>query len=519
MKSMYRICLPVVCFTSALAQTPAAIPSDLRGYQDLLRNAQSASTANDRKDAVSDLLDLGGHTRLFLEYVATKRSAAAAFNQIAKQLASARIDQQQGSGASAGGSVSAVERAGITSVLSLAVDSGSITQAISGTTATINGNLDSVTRVLLGREAFPYCPPGRTTCGTPVLKDIAFSASFDLSRGGTKSVTTSGANSTGAANQSLDILNARQQLSGATVKYVFSNPQDVRSKTFQTQWNDFYSSHRDEFQKAGGNLAQSIGNAMDPLLKSSKSIDLQTTYVQKLTAALSAGQDIVPLFRGFLDAEIALAKSVAPDFDSQVQTAIQGYMQYFANIRPLIASIVTKPVFSAEYDYLRPASQPDMHHFAILSTFSPMGPTGSMTLNIAGTAYANGTDSRNYGRWRDFQASLQLERKLGDIVSHPATFSLAGYYQYMLTPGLLKITTGTVAPGTNIDLGQNAAVALAPKGSIWIAEAKLTVKIPSSGAEIPFAITRSNRTDLINASEVRGHIGLTFDFGKLFGAK
>jgi hypothetical protein len=39
-------------------------------------------------------------------------------------------------------------------------------------------------------------------------------------------------------------------------------------------------------------------------------------------------------------------------------------------------------------------------------------------------------------------------------------------------------------------------------------------------AKIPFGVTWSNRTELIKANEVRGHIGFTFDWDSLFsGAK
>jgi hypothetical protein len=519
-----RLSLSLLLSCLATAQTAPSVPDDLKPYQGPLLAAQSA-TAAARKSRVDDLLAIESHLRPFLEYAAAqpaaqRAAAIATFGQLAQQLAEARIDQSEGSGPNASGSASAVAQAGVTSFLSIGVDTGAMSQAINGTTATVSGNTDSVTRVLLGREPFPYCAPGQLSCGTSVLKDLALSASFDMSRGGTTSVSASGGTTTpSAGTQTFDLQTAGRQFSGATLKYVFANPQDVRSKAFQQQWTDFYNTNRAQFQKAGASLLQALGPAVDPLLKSPTYDALQSPYELKLLGSLNSGGDLFAVFREYLDALLALARSLSPDFDAQVQSAIRGYMQYFAAVRPLIASVVSKPVFSAEYDYQRPASQPDLHHFSILSTFNPFGPNGSMSVNAAATAYVNAKDAMTYGRWRDIQASLQLERRLGDLVNHPATFSLSGYYQYMLTPGLLKIGSGNLAPGTTIDLGQTAAVALAPKGSIWIAEAKVTLTIKSSGAEIPFAITRANRTDLINAPEVRGHVGLTFDFGKLFAGK
>lgn len=511
-----KLFLATLFACAAFAQTEQTVPDELRGYAPLLGAAQR-STAEGRKARVDDLLTIESHLRAFLDYAAGQPEARRAadlamFGQVVQQLATARIDQPEGGGANSGGSVSAVSQAGITALLNIAMATGAVAQTINGTTATVTGNADSLTRFLIGRDPFPYCEPGQLSCGIPFLKDLALAASFDLSRGANKMVTTS-------SQQSLELQAPVRQFSGVTVKYVFANPQDVRSPAFQSRWTEFYRAHRADLQKAGASLLQSLGPAVEPVLKSPSYDALQTAYEPKLLDALNAGKDLTPVFREYLDQVLVLARGLTPNFDAQVRAAVRGYAQYFAEVRPLVASVVSKPVFSAEYDYLRPASQADMHHFAVLSTFSPFGTAGSLTINLAGTAYADSADSKTYGRWRDVQAALQLERRLGDLVNHPARFSLSGYYQYMLTPGLLKIGPGNFAPGTTINLGQSSVVALAPKGSIWIAEAKVTLKIKGSGTEIPFAITRSNRTDLINASEVRGHVGLTFDFGKLFAGK
>ena len=86
----------------------------------------------------------------------------------------------------------------------------------------------------------------------------------------------------------------------------------------------------------------------------------------------------------------------------------------------------------------------------------------------------------------------------------------------MISPGLISLDQGNFAPGTTIQLPQAAALALAPTGPIWIAEAQITFKLKNTGAEIPIAITRANRTDLIKATSTRGHIGITYDLDKLF---
>jgi hypothetical protein len=44
-------------------------------------------------------------------------------------------------------------------------------------------------------------------------------------------------------------------------------------------------------------------------------------------------------------------------------------------------------------------------------------------LNFAGTFYGGSTNLGQYGRWRDVQASLQFERKLGGVIAYPGTLA------------------------------------------------------------------------------------------------
>jgi len=54
------------------------------------------------------------------------------------------------------------------------------------------------------------------------------------------------------------------------------------------------------------------------------------------------------------------------------------------------------------------------------------------------------------------------------------------------------------------------------KGPINFGQVKLEIPTGSSGVRIPISMTFSNRTELIKESDVRGHIGITFDFDKIF---
>jgi hypothetical protein len=115
--------------------------------------------------------------------------------------------------------------------------------------------------------------------------------------------------------------------------------------------------------------------------------------------------------------------------------------------------------------------------------------------------------------------AAQFDRPLGDRITHPATLALAGYYQYQFDPTVLKIGPGNLVPGTTITLPQDASVLLSKSGTIVIAQAKLRLDMKSTGLKIPFGVSWANRTERLNASDIRGHIGLTYNFDSLFSLK
>ncbi|MCP5114675.1 MAG: hypothetical protein GY953_27925, partial [bacterium] len=77
----------------------------------------------------------------------------------------------------------------------------------------------------------------------------------------------------------------------------------------------------------------------------------------------------------------------------------------------------------------------------------------------------------------------------------------------------------TQVPGLSIPLPGAAAEVLDTKGSIWIAQAKLSFPIGKSGVSIPLSVSWANRTELIKANEVRGQFGFTFNLDQILSSK
>jgi len=113
-----------------------------------------------------------------------------------------------------------------------------------------------------------------------------------------------------------------------------------------------------------------------------------------------------------------------------------------------------KPQFTFEYLYNHPVTQPDTHDFKLIYGYTPKSTTGALfTLNFAGSIYGGSIPAgAKYGRVRDIQFAAQLDRPLGDVITHPATLTLAGYVQYQFDPSVLNIGPGNLVPGTSITL-------------------------------------------------------------------
>ncbi len=555
----------------AVAQTTVAVQDQrLAGFTEKIAGVLDAKANHPDKldEAVNELLGLQHNQAALLRFAEESQTVQGlTANQInlAKKVAhdtlgaaveQSRTDEQFGSASGLAGSTSAVAKAGLTSLLSAAIESGAITQAINGNTATFSANADGLLRFIADANPFPFCDPDEPTavtipdttknadantkaaagkkataakkgCGTPILRDIGVTTSFDIQQGSTKTVATSPGDNPPGAPSSVNILTAKNRFSGVSVKYVFRNPQDIRSKTFQDAWTQYYSANSDKFKAIGNTVLAVLSPSLRPLIVDPNSIQLQQQFRRNMQDSLKNINDpaaaqvaIEQMLATYLEQQLQRGRQITPNFDQQLNSAVTAYAKFLGDLNNLVKEITTKTVFSAEYNFQRPVGQPETSQFRIMSTLNPFGAEkGNLSVNLAGTFYNSSSVSGQFGRWRDAQASLQLERKIGgDMADYPARFSLAGYFQYMISPGLISLDQSNFAPGTNIQLPQAAALALSPTGPIWIAEAKITIKLKSSGAEIPFAVTRSNRTDLIQATSVRGHVGITYDLDKLFAA-
>jgi hypothetical protein len=497
--------LLLVAATAGRSQTIQIAESDkLHLYKTEIQQVLSPEPPMDKEMAIGQLLNILHHPTRLLTYALPQPT----FEQTVSAWERARLDEQIGANAVSSGTTNLVSRPSTPTLLGLAVETGGLTESISGSVATFRGNADGLLRAAAGAPIYCLgCP------GTRGLKNVTFSLSYDLSRTASKEVKPAGPATTSTPAPSTFLLpESNRQLSSFSARYDIYNPRDVRSKEYQEAWKDWFLKKRAELTKAAGELIGSLEAILDPIAKDPRYIRWRASFHDELMTATQA--DILDIVRRYMDELVLLARSV-PDFDRKVALAQASYARYAFAYEDAIRELNGKAQFTFEYTYALPQNQPIVHNFRLVAGFNPHGGKGLLTANLAATIYGTVATSARYGRLRDLQAAAQFDRPLGGLITHPAVLTLAGYYQYQFDPSVINIGPGSLAPGTSISLPKDAAVLLGSKGSMAIVQAKVTIKMKDTGVKIPIGISWSNRTELIKATDVRGHVGLTYDLDSL----
>jgi hypothetical protein len=506
MKYLFRACCLVpMMMVAAFAQIPALYRADVQGAE------STAANSPERAQTVKLLTDLDHLPHRFVIYVYPKIVDRTLFNAATEAWQRSRIDQQVGATATSAGGTDLVSRPSTPELAGLAMQLGGITEAVSGSTATFTANADGTVRSLAGQ------PLSCIGCmGTAGLKNLNFLVSFDLNRQGTQQVNPSGPATTNLTQTppSIVLPKSSNQFSSFTATYNIYNPKDTRSKQYQAAWASWFTKHQKELQEAAIPLLDAT-NFLDKVVRDPDYATLRGDYSKKLQGA-TAPAAFESLFAEYLSKVEILARRDVPDFDQSVIRLLSAYQQYAGRYNSLISELAGKPQFSFEYTFRRPVNQPETHNVRFVAAVNPYGGSSLLSLNVASTFYRSLPAGSNYGRVRDFQASAQFDRPLGDIVTHPAVLTVAGYYQYQFDPTVITFDSTNLVPGTNIILPSNAQALLGTKGNLGILQGKVTIKLGASGAQIPLGVTWASRTNLINATDVRGQIGLTYNFDAIF---
>jgi hypothetical protein len=241
----------------------------------------------------------------------------------------------------------------------------------------------------------------------------------------------------------------------------------------------------------------------------------QKKYAEQLQSADAA--DFNRILLEALAKLVEIAKKADPNFQADAESTMSTMTTYFGNTDALLGDYVNKQTYSLEYDNDRPANQPTLSTAKFIVSVRPK--SFQFTCN-ASIQWYNQLLQSNVNRIRDAQASLQFDKKFGGSTSVVSPTLSAGYYfQYMVDKALLTLPSTQFAPGTTIPLPGNASELLNTTGSIHLGQVKVTLSIRNTGINFPIALTFSNRTDLLKATDVRGNFGITYDLDSLFTKK
>jgi hypothetical protein len=487
-----------------------------------LADLQTAVNKGQSTDNALGKLDLTNKRTAddFIAATATSFAARTAISSALADAGQARRDQQISANASASGATSLVSKTGGAELMALAMDAGALTRSVNGTTATLNTNADQLFRVLTNGD--PTCIMTVSTCQDPswfqknVLSPTNISAGLTVAQPGSTTTTTSGQASGTTPTQvgEAAIPTNVGKLSSVTVRYQLRSPFDPRSDKFKTAWKAQVTSLKANVTAIGEDTDAVWAALLTHKAFSSSIEGAQGAALKNAATGDSTGKALVVAFERYwqslLTSEIWQDAKLAAAVSKATQDRTVYSQAWYQALDKAAGNL-----FTFEYDYNRPANQPITHDFKIIYAYDFGAARGMLTFNGALSLYGTIPAGAQYGNLRDGQVSTEYDRTLsGKDKSLQTQLSLAGYWQYQLHPSILNIPAGTVAPGTTIPLPNGTQEFVGTAGSLWVTQAKLTIK-GSGGINIPIGVSWSNKTDLLQGSKVGGQVGISYNFSSL----
>jgi hypothetical protein len=486
-------------------------------YGDEVTFDQMASTPPTQR-SVSDLREflniLRGPNMTKAALYAAGKSGYESLLNAAEQ---ARMDKQTGSTPSSSGTTSLVSKGVVPQVLGFAVENGALTETDNSTTATFRGTGIGVARLLAGAQQFPYCAIVDYSCESGIVRALdgaSFSLTFNTSQ-------NAPASSTGNTSSNASLFSGTaNQIAGWSARYDFHVRRKLSDAGYRTSWEAAIQNLGAD-QTATAYLT-SVEAAFGKIRTTPEYENWLQKYVQQLRDPQSASEDSFKrVLARAVESLVEIARSQDSKFDSAARNLLTSLGGYLGTRDKALNAVVNRVTYSFEYDDNRPSNQPtqSVGKF-ILSGRPDSGEKWQITFNSSISWYDQAPPQSAVKRLRYGQAALQVDRAL---MKPAATIGVAlggGYYfQYMADNSLLTLPNSALAPGTSIPLAGNASALLNTKGAVHLGQAQVTFSIKGTGIKIPLALSVSNRTELIKASNVVGHFGITYDLDSLFTKK
>jgi hypothetical protein len=440
---------------------------------------------------------------------------------------------QAGGAASSNGSTNLVTKPTTTDFLSMAAESGAFTDTLNGSTSTIHANALGLIKYFNELPIFMRS----NVKGADEIQPLNFNVTLNVSQTGSTQAPSSGnANKTAPVNlATIFVPSNNASLSSFGVTYAIYRPFNPQSAKATAAWATAVSSAKATLQ------------TNTELLRSTLSTLLPTAQVQDLFSdkalapALGKWHSDAGAAERLSDPNAAfkaLAKAYAiyvqayckaliakPDGPANAMAYVKAVQSFEDSVYAVVNKARGTPLATIGYTYTPSAQKPGSHAFTTTVSYSFAGSatgesrsflTGAqITGNFGVSIFANVPAGAVYGRLQDLQGSAEFDLPVGGTSTQSiGTFSVAGYGQYQYNPTVLNITSANVLPGTNITLPANAQSLLGTSGWLGIVQGKFVFNL-KKGLSVPVAVKWSNKTDLLQANDVRGQVGISYDFSAL----
>ena len=576
--TVFSLITSVVVCAVAQGQTEPESLTPLRACNPALKHVKDAARGSkDREDKIASLLDINEQPACFAQFAAQKASqedARSSYTAFLKALEGQRTDKQAGSSTGIGGTTSLVSKGTTAQVLSVAAEYGALTESVSNQVVTVKGSLEGLPIALIRQGILPYCPSDGSLADSLCaheqllrqLRRISYGVSFNTSQNSQAvSGTPSGAAQGNA--QPVTFTPTGRQITSLTGRIILWNARDSTSAEFQEKWADALTPSAPNkttsagtgtstgastnastdtspsfLEAAGTSLKTSVQTLLNALKLNPENKDYINWFDGAKQALLNASDtELVQTWNDQMNQFLVVAQKLDPSFLSHVADFLHGLSRYSFEENAFVDSIAYKPVLTLEYDNNRPPSQPytSTIRFIFDKGFGKNA-AGSVTGN-GGFELYNAQPSSNIpgaSRLRDAQCGVEVDWKLGSAsqsgknasnggaktglaailpsVTSP-TLSATYYFQHQASPAIVNVTPSAPLTGITLTgLPPSATQVFAQKGNISIAQLKIT--LGSGSARVPFAVSYSNRTELITRHEWRAQIGISYDFDSLFAA-
>jgi hypothetical protein len=446
-------------------------------------------------------------------------SAAKAPAQVSTAQASttqARTDQQTTAPAAASGSTSTTSKGSVPWLLGLAEEYGGLTQSVSGSVTTVNGNIPNMIKAFSTKsyqKSFDAWPNNQFLT---VVEKASFSLSFNTgsSSSSTSSSTTASPSTFGSATAHIDLINHRDPRDNKW-REAWAGWINAKTTNLPDAVQDFLpvisTTYHNEYSEWQGNTRNTL-SSLESYLKTTK--DASTLQDTQISTKLDS---IWTDFNTKVCAPVAKDPTLL-QAGTKYSTALDAYQKGYQSVQ---SDINQSPVFSFEYTFTNQSSvalpKSTTQTYAIgttapnLSTFNfiyqrSLSKNGGaqLTANASTTLFTSPSAQLHVTPVRDYKLSAEADFPLPSLDKlSKSTLSLSALVQDLLQEPLGQQVTVNGVSVTNT-------------GTIVLGQVKWTFPAGTSGITFPISFTASNRTDLIKESTVKGTIGVSYNLDSLF---